>query len=538
MAGVLPSNVSYFMQRLQGVSTSHFKIHPQTDGNQTSGKIVRFELPSNTLLNLRGTRLFFNAVTAGAGASMPNDVSSFIERCSVYMGGVLVQNGFSGYNILTHTKAALRGSKCGSTLGHPEIVRATSYHNGNTFANTAPETYSIDGTESFCIDNWEGLLGSLEPSIIDTGLMPQITLEITLADDTICPISEGRIIPDGTGATADNFDKTGSGNPTYTLSQMTLQCEVLGMATSVLDQIVEQRIASVGYLSMPFKNYYTFVSTHAGTSRFNVNSASWDRLWLAYRPTTYSTKSAPVIVNGYKKGGANVIRSSALVNGALTASAALVIDNLIGEEPQVGDIVKAAGITTKVTISAKVSATNYTLSSTQTISDNEAISFERDVGAPRYDLGGSLDTNKERYISNYFNFKEIETSTAVPAYFQLQVNSANIPAYRMTTPEAYAMSMNSVDMYDKNHKLTLDQYRNNFFVQCYRFCLPDSDFNRLASGLDTRSVSAMGSLTTENIASCNLYMIAETTAELRLGKKRFRDYSLNRHCPKQVQVGA
>ena len=460
MAGVLPSNVSYFMQRLQGVSVSHFKVHPQTDGNQTSGKIVRFELPSNTLLNLRGTRLFFNAVTAGAGASMPNDVSSFIERCSVYMGGVLVQNGFQGYNVLKHAKASLVGSKCGSTLGHPEIVRAVSYHNGATFGNTDPEAYSTDGTEAFCIDNWEGLLGTLEPSIIDTGLCPQITLEITLADDTICPISEGRVIPDGTGASTNNFDKTGSGNPTYTLSQMTLQCEVLGMATSVLDQIVEQRIASVGYLSMPFKNYYTFVSTHAGTSRFNVNSASWDRLWLAYRPTNYSTKSAPVIVNGYKKGG------------------------FFGDD--------AAG---------------------QTAADI-------DIGRPQYDIGGVFDTNKERYISNYFKFKEIESSSSVPAYFQLQVNSANIPAYRMTTPEAYAMSMNAVDTYDKNHKLTLDQYRNDFFVQCYRFCLPDSDFNRLASGLDTRSVSAMGSLTTENIASCNLMMFAECTAELRLGSGR------------------
>jgi len=170
MAGVLPSNVSYFMQRLQGVSVSHFKVHPQTDGNQTSGKIVRFELPSNTLLSLRGTRLFMNCTTSGAGASMPNDVSSFIERCSVYMGGVLVQNGFQGYNVLKHAKAALVGSKCGSTLGHPEIVRSVSYHNGATFANADPETYSTDGTESFCIDNWEGLLGSLEPSIIDTGL--------------------------------------------------------------------------------------------------------------------------------------------------------------------------------------------------------------------------------------------------------------------------------------------------------------------------------------------------------------------------------
>ena len=176
---------------------------------------------------------------------------------------------------------------------------------------------------------------------------------------------------------------------------------------------------------MPFKNYYTFVSTHSGTSRFNVNSASWDRLWLAYRNTNYSTKSAPVIVNGYKKGG------------------------FFGDD--------ASG---------------------QTAADI-------DVGRPQYDIGGVFDTNKERYISKYFKFEEMETSTSVPAYFQLQVNSANIPAYRMTTPEAYAMSMNAVDTYDKNHKMTLDQYRNDFFVQCYRFCLPDSDFNRLASGLNS-----------------------------------------------------
>ena len=78
MASVLPANVSYFMQRMQGVSVSNFKVHPQTDGNQNSGKIVRFELPSNTLLNLRATRLFFACNTSNAGVSMPNDVSSFI----------------------------------------------------------------------------------------------------------------------------------------------------------------------------------------------------------------------------------------------------------------------------------------------------------------------------------------------------------------------------------------------------------------------------------------------------------------------------
>ncbi len=243
---------------------------------------------------------------------------------------------------------------------------------------------------------------------------------------------------------------------------MTLQCEVLGMATSVLDQIVEQRIASVGYLSLPFKNYYSFVATHNGTSRFNVNSASWDKLWLAYRDKNYTQKGAPKVVNGYKIAGA-------------------FVDDVAGQT--------AADI---------------------------------DIGKPQYDAGGVFDTNKERYVTKYFNFEEKKPAASAtnPAFFQLQVNSANIPAYRMTTPEALAMSLNNIPKYERNQNLTLDQYKKNFFVQCYNFALPGSEMNRLASGLDTRSVSAMGSLTTENIEECSLFMFAETTAELRLGSGR------------------
>jgi len=458
MAGVLPSNVSFFMQRLQGVSTSQFKIFPQSSDNATSGKIIRFELPSNSLVNLRNTRFFFNAATAGAGASLPNDISSLIERVAVYMGGVLVQNNFQHYNVLKHAKAAIKGSTCNAALGHPNIVRSVSYHDGTTFANTAPEAYA-GKDDQFCIDNWEGLLGSIEPSIIDTGICPQITIEITLADDTVCPISEGRVLPDGTGATANHFDKVGAANPTYTLSNLSLQVEVLGMATSVLDQIVEQRIASVGYLSLPFKNYYTFTSTHTGTSRFNVNSASWDRLWLAYRPSSYSAKAAPAIATGYKKAGA-------------------FLDDAAGQT--------AADI---------------------------------DIGLPQYDAGGVLGTNEEKYLSKYFQFKQILSDANTPAYHQLQVNSASVPAYRMTTPEALSMTFGAIDG-EKNKLLTLDQYKKDFFVMAYRFCLPESDYNRLASGLDTRSVSAMGSVETEGIASCNLTMFAECTAELRIGSGR------------------
>lgn len=49
----LPANLSYFLSRMQGVSTNYFKIFPNNTGTASPNKILRFELPSNSLLNLR-----------------------------------------------------------------------------------------------------------------------------------------------------------------------------------------------------------------------------------------------------------------------------------------------------------------------------------------------------------------------------------------------------------------------------------------------------------------------------------------------------
>lgn len=483
MASVLPSNLSFFMSRLQGVSTSHFKVNPQTTSSVGPNNLIRFELPSNTLLNFRSIRLLFNAEATGAGISLPNDISSLIERVSVYIGGVLVANGFNGYNTLVHGKAALQGYKCGA-LAHPEMVRKINYHSGQTAASAVIADASgeiitdlsgatvtdSNGIYYFCIDNFEGFLGSIEPSIMDTGLVSTIVIEIALADATVCGVSSTRslpaLIPANSLTGTAGFDLTGSGTPAYSVSNMTMQVEVLSLATNVIDTIVEQRVAQVGYLSIPFKNYFSFSNNHTNTTRFNVNSASWDRLWIVYRNKNYATKSAPVRIKGYK------------VAGGFTADAS-------GGAPIIA------------------------------------------LGKPEYDFGGVLNTNAEKYKPLYFNFAELkglDTSGNITvtdrSTYQLQINSANVPSYPLTAPEVYAMSMNSLDYYDKNHKITLHQYKMNYFVQCFRFCLPDSDYSRLASGLDCRGVSSSCSLNTTGLSECNVTMFAECTSELRVGAGR------------------
>lgn len=472
MSTGLPPNVSYFMSRLMGVSTSHFKIFPQNSGSQSANKIIRFELPSNTLLNLRSCRMLFNVTTtsssAVAQARLPNDTRSFVDRMAVYMGGVLVQNSFSNYNTLVHAKKALGADRCSdTTLTHPEICRSHSYHTGAAFDAGATavearhESYDSLANQLAIVD-WEGFLGTAEPGIIDTGLFPQITIEITLADNVILPQATwaaSTTLALATTATTGGIAAVGAGTASYTMDNITMQVEVLGMASSVLDEVVAQRVSQVGYLSIPFKNYFSFSSSHSSTSRFNVNSASWDRLWIAWRDANGGSVSGAVPVSGYKLAGAFAAGTS-------------------GGSPTVA------------------------------------------IGVPQYDSGGSLDTNKEKYVARYFNFVEPLLAGQTVSNYQLQINSANYPAYKLTVPEAFALTMNSIDVYDKTRVMSLDQYRDNYFVQCYRFCLPESDYSRLCSGLDTRATSAQCALVTENVTtSTPCFIFAEVSSELRVANR-------------------
>jgi|TARA_A100001015_G_scaffold315516_1_gene427519 hypothetical protein len=478
MAGVLPANVSFFMSRLQGVSVSHFKIFPQTNVSADANKIIRFDLPSNSLVNLRSLRMLFSAGMTSNGGRLPNKIDSLVSRISIFCGGVLVANNFDNYHVFRHCKDALMGDKCDAATGHPEIVRQKSYHNGlgnnnAVLATDGPETYLGSaakgiGRDQFVIDYWESFLGSLEPGIIDTGLFPQITVEITLAENNVCPTCAS-VALSTTGA--NNFCAVNAAAPVYSLTGINMQVEVLGMATSVLDQIVEQRIASVGYLSLPFKNYFSFQNLHTGTTKFNINSASWDRLWITYRATTYANNGAPHPVAGYK------------LAGAFTST------------------------TTNTPI---------------------ATATETDVGKPTYDVGGVLDTNKEKYVAPYFRFQHLPEGANAAAKllaetdFALQVNGASVPSFKMTPSEFYAVTKNSLDTYATNHHMSMNQYLDSYFTQVMRFSLPDSDFGRLASGLDTRSVSANVTLETKNLlaAGVTVNIFCECTSELRVGSGR------------------
>ena len=144
--------------------------------------------------------------------------------------------------------------------------------------------------------------------------------------------------------------------------------------------------------------------------------------------------------------------------------------------------------------------------------------LDQDIGVPEYDLGGVLRTNGEKYTGKFFNMTE-NLAGATPAKYQMTLNGSMLPMVQMNAEEMYAMSMNAVDRSYNDH-LTLDQYKKNYFVQCFRTSLPGGSVRSL-SGLDTRGINLSASYNTTGITSgSNVVIFCEMTSSLRVGANR------------------
>ena len=480
--GAYNPNLNYFLARLQGVSTNYFKLEPQSSGSSavTANKIIRFSLPSNCLLNTRGISFHFNAdanLVATRGGRIAPDVSSFIDRVELSSGGVQIAQGMNGYGTFVAMKRGIVCDKCDPTLGHPELVRVTSYVDGFGDAGTSAlatgenESYLADGGQvPFAITNWEGFLGSVQPSIIDTSLLSDLTLTLYLAGNEVCSSSAGVLLG---GNASDNITTAhGTGQASYQIKDFHLIVETLGLADSVYDNMIESRIAEVGYIELPFKSYTSFSDVHNGTTRFTNSSQSLDRVYATFRASGFDVgPKGAVAVQGYKKSGAFL---------SLTTAGA-----------------------------------TYTQIATT------------DVGMPQYDLGGVLNTNSEKYKTAFFNFAQAQASASVPATYQFSFNSSMLPQFKASAEQMLAITRNSVPTIDTATGkypvpvLTLDQYKKNYFVMCVRLCLPQADELREISGLDSRGISLNSFLSTSGFTNgSNIFIVCESTSSLRIGLGR------------------
>jgi len=473
-------NLTYFVERLQGFSTNTFKLETQNKTSAKQNDIISFDLPSNAILNLRSLKVWCNAsANAGAvaGARLP-PINDLVERVEVSVGGIVLSQGTNFVNVLGEAMRALSYEDCDSVVGHPEYVRQKSYVNGlgagvAVLSGILNEDY-ITGLptvpQKFCIDKFYGFLATADPKLLDTSILPDIRVRLYMASDNV--LTSGLGVAMGSAAAkvgppafeAGFASGAGAGGAKYELQEIHATIEAIGLADMTYDQMISAQMSQAGFLEIPYKSYTSFQETHSGSSRFTVSTQSLDRVWVSWRKSLFNAQGAPIIVNGHKTEGAYI-----------------------------------AG--TYATDAAKVLGTNV------------------DLGLPQYDVGGVLDTNCEKYKSQYFNF----VAPASNMTMQLQLNGAYMPQFSANLGELYGITRNSMMGARDAKNMSFDQYVNNYCVQCFRLNLPDSEYSRSISGLDTRAVNLQGIVRTENTggsANLGINIFTESTECLRVGPGR------------------
>ncbi|AUD57342.1 Major Capsid Protein, partial [Pleurochrysis sp. Polinton-like virus] len=332
-------------------------------------------------------------------------------------------------------------------LAHSEIVRAKSYFDGTTISGTNPESPA----GFLCWNKWDStFLGSCEPSFIDTALLPDLRVRIYLAPDAVLSSST---------TTAMSSFVTAPTTPaaSYTLSEISANIECVSMPSGLYDDMVNALMDKTGFLELPFKSIHTFNGLHTGSTRFSVSSQSLDRVWLAWRASSYSTLGAPVKVAGYKGTGAFVSTT--------------------------------AGQATNV-----------------------------DVGIPGYDAGGTRYGGSERYIGKFFKFEEpgsgmkFQLQLNGSYYPQYLANSDE-------WLEISRNSIDSSSSHFRD--MSPHQYKSDYYVQCVRLNFPHSEKLRMLSGLDCRGVNLDGVVQSEGAGSSqNLTIWTESSSSLRIARGR------------------
>jgi len=461
---VYPPAVSYFARRVMGCSTNCYKLEPNgSPDGLGAGQIITFELPTNTLLDMKSIKFMCGAKTNGGTCSrLPNKIDSLIERISVEAGGLTIAQGFPQYNTVKHVKSILTEPLCKSSslttaMNHENIPRVKSDVDGGAVGNS--EDYS--SATNFAVGDFLGFLGECYPQVIDTALLPNLVLKIHLAPNAVIPSAVGTLVYD-TDSNSGSFGVSGQGEANYTLNKVHLLATVYGIMDGQYDRMVESKIVNEGFLEVPFKSYQTFTDgQHSGSSRFNLGCASLDKLYAVWRPS-----------GGYSGGGLHPV----LYEGMRHKGTA-------GERGFVGS-------------SATATTTTVDVAQTYGVVDFEAPEF-----------------NGEKYTANYFNFPKPAGLTTA----QFNINGTLYPQFQAEPGDWLALTNEAMEQKD-NQIRCKKWWDNHMHIYAVRLNLPESDKLRILSGLDTRSINLSGMFNTTGVSgTVPLTIIAEYTSVLRIG---------------------
>jgi hypothetical protein len=279
-----PRNLSYFVKKLSGYSRNTYRLQTLNVSTAGPSQIVTVDLPNNSLIDLSSLLWYFEAATTTSAPAtnscvFPRNIETLIERVEIEVNGQLISPGCANYShlfqIISDTSF---GEDCTNRRGLLQngLNIGIPVDNGGSIGTITAGAF-VSGVP-FTISNWLGFLGSAQPTVLDTNLLGNVRVRITLANTNV-------LVSSATAATA----------ATYLLANMFFSVDCLSIDDGMYYALHDQFLAQGGVYEIPFNNFYSFTQSIPnggdGSVRFSLSSQSLNHLWatFAYNGTVPQT---------------------------------------------------------------------------------------------------------------------------------------------------------------------------------------------------------------------------------------------------------
>ena len=283
---VYPRNMSTFLNRMTNYNKNNVKMTVLGTPTANDGDVIQVDLPTNSIVDLSSLAWSFQVAYTGAAGkpdgtavtgkvTFPLNAESIISRLAVEVNGQTLVN-LQNYNQLYHALLYMTATQ---DYQHQRRVAQSNVEggatNGTTKQTTSTAAAAVTQTRRHVIDTWLGFLGSAKPMFIDTSLLGNVRISITLAGADII----GLTAP----ATSTVFTRS------YVVSDQAFSMDVVSIGDGFYDSMVDQMLASGAPIEIPFKNYFSF-NGNLGNREvpFTVASQSIDRLWAVIRSNAFA----------------------------------------------------------------------------------------------------------------------------------------------------------------------------------------------------------------------------------------------------------
>lgn len=273
-----PKAWSYIAQNRLPISKQRVKLLPSTPVTANPGDTVAFQLPSNTMVDLKSLSINGYLTTATtAGFAVVPFAEAIIEALGIEINGQVISANHAFYNQIFKLSADLM-------LGDRISLRKILQLQQDPATIAAPTVNQ--GAVPFAITNFLGFLGTSSCSVIDTSAIGNVRILMRLASPAILAQSSAC-----TGPSYSLVTGTSGGALNATVDVV----DVLDSGT--YGQLLQRRL-SESPLQINWTDYVAIqggLSSATQATRFSVATQSLDAIHATFLPSDYNVQTGGTV---------------------------------------------------------------------------------------------------------------------------------------------------------------------------------------------------------------------------------------------------